>query len=184
VEWRVPTPSDCSWLHANFTSMRTRAGLQFNYTPPNPNAQYRYQWDFGDGSTSTDQNPLHRYSADGRYQVCLVVTAIPPAGTVNRVCTARSCENVGWQGIAPWPEEESFVLYPQPATDHVTIAGPEDAPTGVVLRLYGMDGQVLGQERVEGWPHRLSLAGLPAGTHLLRMEGDGRMLHWRVMVVR
>jgi len=32
-----------------------------------------YQWDFGDGSTSTAQNPSHRYAADGTYQVCLTV---------------------------------------------------------------------------------------------------------------
>ncbi|MFQ5711223.1 MAG: PKD domain-containing protein [Candidatus Geothermarchaeales archaeon] len=31
-------------------------------------------WDFGDGSTSTDQNPKHRYGDDGAYTVKLTVT--------------------------------------------------------------------------------------------------------------
>jgi gliding motility-associated-like protein len=31
-------------------------------------------WDFGDGSTSTDQNPQHQYSDTGSYNVTLIVT--------------------------------------------------------------------------------------------------------------
>ncbi len=33
-----------------------------------------YQWDFGDGSTSTLENPSHYYSATGQYTVRLIVT--------------------------------------------------------------------------------------------------------------
>lgn len=35
----------------------------------------RWFWDFGDGTSSTEQNPTHRYSADGQYQVRLTVTS-------------------------------------------------------------------------------------------------------------
>ncbi len=34
-----------------------------------------YQWDFGDGNTSTEIAPLHRFSASGEYLVNLTVTA-------------------------------------------------------------------------------------------------------------
>ena len=34
----------------------------------------QYQWSFGDGSTSTDPNPSHRYSTDGSYEVTLTGT--------------------------------------------------------------------------------------------------------------
>ncbi len=37
-------------------------------------------WDFGDGTTSTEQNPTHLYNADGSYTVRLGVTG--PSGTV------------------------------------------------------------------------------------------------------
>jgi len=33
-----------------------------------------WQWDFGDGTTSTKQNPSHKYSDDGTYEVKLTVT--------------------------------------------------------------------------------------------------------------
>jgi len=35
---------------------------------------YNYEWDFGDGSTSTDESPTHTYQGDGTYTVSLTVT--------------------------------------------------------------------------------------------------------------
>ena len=32
-----------------------------------------YAWDFGDGTTSTDENPTHTFAAEGNYEVCLVI---------------------------------------------------------------------------------------------------------------
>lgn len=37
-------------------------------------APYSYEWDFGDGSTSTDERPTHAYKSDGYYTVTLKVT--------------------------------------------------------------------------------------------------------------
>lgn len=33
-----------------------------------------WEWDFGDGNTSTQQNPSHTYSSAGTYEVCLIGT--------------------------------------------------------------------------------------------------------------
>ena len=44
-------------------------GEAFGGTPP-----YTYAWTFGDGDTSTDQNPTHAYIAAGVYNVTLTVT--------------------------------------------------------------------------------------------------------------
>jgi hypothetical protein len=35
---------------------------------------YSYQWDFGDGKTSTEESPTHAYKSDGTYTVSLKVT--------------------------------------------------------------------------------------------------------------
>lgn len=35
---------------------------------------YSYEWDFGDGTTSTDVAPVHAYNTDGSYTVSLTVT--------------------------------------------------------------------------------------------------------------
>ncbi|MEO6037792.1 MAG: PKD domain-containing protein, partial [Saprospiraceae bacterium] len=47
-----------------------------------------YSWDFGDGQTSVDQNPIHAYGQDGTYNVCLTITAHEPN------CTETFCHHV------------------------------------------------------------------------------------------
>ncbi len=50
--------ADLTGLSAAFTDLSTTGPTQWN-------------WDFGDGNTSTQQNPAHTYAAPGAYTVCL-----------------------------------------------------------------------------------------------------------------
>ena len=40
-----------------------------------------YEWNFGDGSRSTSENPIHTYFSAGEYSVTLKVTGFPPGKT-------------------------------------------------------------------------------------------------------
>jgi PKD repeat protein len=44
----------------------------------------QWKWDFGDGATSTLQNPSHTYSANGSYSVCLIATNL--CGIADTTC--------------------------------------------------------------------------------------------------
>src|SRR3989442_11610823 len=56
--------SSCSGLTCSFTS-----------TSSDPDGSITaYSWTFGDGGTSTVQNPSHTYTAGGTYTVALTVT--------------------------------------------------------------------------------------------------------------
>ncbi|MBK7886173.1 MAG: PKD domain-containing protein [Bacteroidetes bacterium] len=48
-----------------------------------------WQWNFGDGNTSTQQNPSHQYAGAGNYPVTLIVTS--PNGCID---TATSANNI------------------------------------------------------------------------------------------
>jgi PGF-pre-PGF domain-containing protein len=60
-------------LYVNFSSNLTSgdAPLTVQFTDLSQNATGWY-WDFGDGTTSTDQNPTHTYSSAGPYNVKLI----------------------------------------------------------------------------------------------------------------
>lgn len=58
---------------ANFTS--TQNGLTATFTNTSSNAG-TYLWDFGDGMTSTETNPVHTYATPGAYIVTLSATNI------------------------------------------------------------------------------------------------------------
>ncbi|WP_338366968.1 S8 family serine peptidase [uncultured Pseudoalteromonas sp.] len=52
-------------------------GLTVNFTDTSTDSNNditQWSWDFGDGATSSDQNPMHVYAASGNYDVVLSVT--------------------------------------------------------------------------------------------------------------
>jgi FOG: PKD repeat len=69
---------------ANTTSGENTAAVQFNDT--SNNTPTSWLWDFGDGTTSTDENATHTYSEPGNYTVKL--TASNSAGSDEKVKTS------------------------------------------------------------------------------------------------
>lgn len=49
----------------------TVSGLTVAFSDSSLNTPTSWSWTFGDGSTSTQQNPVHSYAATGTYNVCL-----------------------------------------------------------------------------------------------------------------
>jgi PKD repeat protein len=79
---------------ANFTANSTNgtAPLSVQFTDKSSNAPTSWLWDFGDGTTSTDQNPVHVYSTPGTYTVTLTATNL--AGDSN--LTLNNYVTVEW----------------------------------------------------------------------------------------
>src|SRR3569833_622192 len=80
VSWRTVNTApkslftyNANMLAVTFTSASTDA--------ESAAAQLHYNWDFGDGMTSTDQNPVHTYATAGNYTVKLEV--VDPMSAAN-----------------------------------------------------------------------------------------------------
>jgi len=61
-------------LNANKVTAKEGEEIRFNSDVGGGVRPYSYQWDFGDGTTSTDNNPQHKYKSKGTYTVILTVT--------------------------------------------------------------------------------------------------------------
>jgi PKD repeat protein/PhoPQ-activated pathogenicity-related protein len=89
---------------------------------PGSAAITRWQWDFGDGTTSAAQHPSHTYTSEGEYTVTLTVTT--PFGTsepVSRIVLAQ-----GPHPTANFKQDRSEVLrglQPVRFTTQATIEG-------------------------------------------------------------
>jgi len=57
--------------------------VNFSVTATGGSAAYGYSWNFGDGGTSTQQNPTHTYTAPAQYAGVVTVTS----GTQTQSCT-------------------------------------------------------------------------------------------------
>lgn len=61
-----------------------------------------YHWSFGDGNTSTQENPNHTYAAEGTYTVCLIVTnACGVDTTCNEVSVTVGAIGISVVNITP-----------------------------------------------------------------------------------
>ncbi len=81
-----PAGNNCS---ASFYLVQDSTNM-YNYTAVSyatTGTSYSYFWDFGDGSSSTQQYPTHTYAGVGPYVLCLTVTD-------NVGCTATQCDSL------------------------------------------------------------------------------------------
>ena len=69
------TSTVVSTCQADFVSTQVSASDSTFFTSlsSGTNASTSYFWDFGDNSTSTDENPIHLYAQSGWYNVCLTI---------------------------------------------------------------------------------------------------------------
>ena len=63
---------------ASFTASPTSGGipLEVNFNNDSTGIITEYSWDFGDGTTSTEENPVKTYTSAGTYTVTLTVTGL------------------------------------------------------------------------------------------------------------
>ncbi|HRG52758.1 MAG TPA: PKD domain-containing protein [Bacteroidia bacterium] len=103
-------------------------------------------WSFGDGSTSTLQNPSHVYAAPGTYEVCLIVVGKNAAGVE---CKDRICLKVivGPCDKKIAPNElatiSAFEIFPNPAQRIVNISFKNSVASQVNVSISDIQGRVL-----------------------------------------
>ncbi|MGB0931612.1 MAG: PKD domain-containing protein, partial [Chitinophagales bacterium] len=84
--------AEFSFYPTDSTSTNTSNTFQFeDWSSDNVAA---WEWDFGDGNTSTEQNPIHTYE-DGIYTACL--TVVTADGCVSNMCANIIAGDGDWQ---------------------------------------------------------------------------------------
>jgi len=89
-----------------------------------------YLWQFGDGQTSTSQNPVHRYSNVGDYTVRLTVTG--PGGSTER-------GKVDYIHVTQAPPVASFTAIPLSGQEPLTVTFTNTS-TGVIATYFWQFG--------------------------------------------
>ena len=80
---------------ADFSADRVeiRPGMEIRFADESTGGPASWLWDFGDGGTSAEQNPIHKYEKNGYYTVTLKVTAPNGSDTVKKVDFIRVSED-------------------------------------------------------------------------------------------
>jgi PKD repeat protein len=87
---KITNPATCK-AYFTFAKVTTSAGEVFPkkiaFTNQSTGELNGCKWSFGDGTYSTEKNPIHEYAAFGEYKVCLVITTTAS-------CTSDYCAEV------------------------------------------------------------------------------------------
>jgi len=71
--------------------------LTLHFIDQSAGSPTNWQWSFGDGSSSTSQNPTHTYAQPGYYLVCLSIFSNSPASS----CQDTYCDTIHVGGTSP-----------------------------------------------------------------------------------
>lgn len=157
-----------------FTSTSNQLVATFtDQTVGNPTS---YLWQFGDGNTSTVQNPTHTYTAPGTYNVCLIVTDSCASDTA---CNSVTITVVGLSDGLP-----GFIAkaWPNPTTGDLVAEATLPLPVDALrFRLLDLTGRILASQLLEQTSGtatvRFDLHMLPAGLYQLELDADGHRAH-------
>ena len=141
----------------------------------NPTA---WNWDFGDGNGSTQQNPTHTYASTGTYAVTL--RAINSCGNEEYVDSV-TIFSIGLDETAL----EQISLYPNPTKDVVTLSLPADLVVED-LRLADLSGKALRRIEINEAvsEKQIDLRDLPDGIYLLELKSDAGSKSFRIVKAR
>ena len=92
-----------------------------------------YFWDFGDGSTSTDQNPTHVYTQEGDFTVTLVTTSVNGCESIE----SSEIINITTAGIE---EIETVILVNNPFENELYINSETMLQD---ISIYSVDGKLM-----------------------------------------
>ncbi|MCB9235856.1 MAG: PKD domain-containing protein [Bacteroidia bacterium] len=149
----------CATPVAAFTGSSSQLTVQF--TDQSTLSPTFWDWDFGDGGNSTQQNPSHAFAANGTYQVCLVSGN---ACGMDSVCHDFTVLEIG---VDPG-QISLYWVYPNPAQDRVRVSSPGKRIEQIAL--ISLLGQPLRQWAGSLQPDQeLSLAGLARGIYWLNV---------------
>lgn len=172
-----------SRANASFTTSVIGGDLTLTNTSTTAegNSATTYAWSFGDGNTSTAENPTHTYAAVGTYTVQLIATNTCGSDTSSSNVTITAV------GINNTVNAKNVAIYPNPNTGKFNVDLALTTQDRVTLTLINANGQIvytrdLGTTSAENLS--IDLSELAAGIYSLKIEGINTQITKRVSVVK
>ncbi len=174
------TDSPDIWFFENLTSTNFSYSfsgdeLTYTFTTDFSNNATSWLWDFGDGNTSDEENPVYTFPDYGEYEVCLTAE-----GGLN--CQNTSCQLIDIVlSVKDLQLDATLKLYPNPAFDFLTFElVSEENLDQVKIAIFNMVGQKITSLSMQAtnntFQERISLKGLPSGFYLLKASAKDKFL--------
>ena len=131
-----------------------------------------YFWDFGDGATSTLENPSHSYDSSGTYTVTFVV--FNDCGSDTSTIKVNANSGDGIDDITDIIH--SLMVYPVPAKEMIHIAFETDKSKTLDIRILNTLGQTMYEEQLLDFSGKyykaISCIDYPMAVYYLQIQSD------------
>jgi hypothetical protein len=138
-----------------------------------------YSWNFGNSSTGTGVNANGTYTANGTYNVTLIVSNACGSDTLTQAVTVNGI------GVAEAALAASFQAYPNPTRGKVALSFSLMYSNAATIEIMDLSGRVVWVESaaVNGtYRKELDLSSYAAGVYLVRVSSEDGVVARRLVV--
>ncbi len=171
VAWVEYNPEDYNWppstkINGPYYGL-TNEAIQFNGGAVGENPPFTYLWDFGDGSTSTEQNPTHTYTSSDEYLVILTVTDENDKSSIET--TSAFIKDTNQLPITPNIEGPSRIKKGELCWYNFTFSDPDDDPLFLCIDVFGKESEILCEPNQFGYePQRFQNYWVEEGDFIVK----------------
>ena len=148
--------------------------LTVNFTNLSEGGSY-YIWNFGDGTTSNLENPVHTYTSNGVYTVNLTA-ANTACGSAIAYQVFINTTATGERVLLP-----SAMVYPNPVSEFLYVKLAQWPSENVQVKLWDMQGKLRLGTEFQDTSTSLEIRQLPAGMYLLELSAGDESVRFKIV---
>jgi len=153
------------------------ANASYQFTDATTNDPTEWSWDFGDGTTSTEQNPQHLFTSSQDYEVCLTAT--------NDAGSSTTCEplSVILSSNKDIVQGAFLKVFPNPTSDFVYLEINNQLPENTQIIFNDISGKLIKQQTIS-LSNRINVSDWTAGIYFYQLSDEkGKLLDRGELVV-
>jgi acetyl esterase/lipase len=155
--------------YASFDHLTTQNEVIFSNTSTDGNI---FNWNFGDGNTSTEQNPIHTYSENGEYTVTLTTTS-------TNGCSKESTQNItiDFLGINELVQNLTII---SPFNETLMLNSSDNIGQ---IEIYSLDGKLIYTDNIVDKSISIDASNWHSGIYILMQVNQG-VINQRSKIVK
>lgn len=143
----------------------------------NSSGAVSWQWDFGDGATSTIENPAHVYVEEGEYTVLLTATS-------DKECEATASMQIGSITGAETLLQHQVRLYPNPVFDKFIKIKRTNGTSPLQLSIYNSQGKIILNTLLSPTDihQTIDVQDFPNGVYLFQVKSSSQTMAEKIVI--
>ncbi len=156
---------------ASFSSSINDYSVTFNDASTNVNA---YSWDFGDGTFSSIENPIHTYSTTGSFNVCLTVTSSD--GCTNESCSPIIVSMLGIEEVS----FSEFNIYPNPSVNSFFVQSTSQNES--YFQMIDLSGSLVQEGVIKFGENKIETNLIQNGVYMFLIKNESTNYSFKVIL--